>query len=60
VSVIPDLGYFYEGCQPVSKPPLTLGHEISGTVVAGDEKWIGKEVLFRRSCLADSASFANG
>ncbi|MCP4133360.1 MAG: 6-hydroxycyclohex-1-ene-1-carbonyl-CoA dehydrogenase, partial [bacterium] len=24
---------------------LTLGHEISGTVVAGDEKWVGKEVL---------------
>jgi 6-hydroxycyclohex-1-ene-1-carbonyl-CoA dehydrogenase len=29
----------------VSKPPLTLGHEISGTVVAGDEKWMGKEVI---------------
>ncbi|MBT8371053.1 MAG: 6-hydroxycyclohex-1-ene-1-carbonyl-CoA dehydrogenase, partial [Deltaproteobacteria bacterium] len=25
--------------------PLTLGHEIAGTVVAGDETWIGKEVL---------------
>jgi threonine dehydrogenase-like Zn-dependent dehydrogenase len=24
---------------------LTLGHEISGTVVAGDEKWMGKEVI---------------
>jgi 6-hydroxycyclohex-1-ene-1-carbonyl-CoA dehydrogenase len=24
---------------------LTLGHEIAGTVVAGDESWIGKEVL---------------
>lgn len=40
-----DLGYFYDGVPTVSKPPLTLGHEISGTVVAGDEKWIGKEVL---------------
>jgi len=29
----------------VSKPPLTLGHEIAGTVVAGDESWIGKEVI---------------
>jgi 6-hydroxycyclohex-1-ene-1-carbonyl-CoA dehydrogenase len=29
----------------VSKPPLTLGHEISGTVVAGNEAWIGKEVI---------------
>jgi 6-hydroxycyclohex-1-ene-1-carbonyl-CoA dehydrogenase len=40
-----DLGYFYDGVPTVSKPPLTLGHEISGTVVAGDESWIGKEVL---------------
>jgi len=40
-----DLGYFYDGVPTVVKPPLTLGHEISGTVVAGDEKWIGKEVI---------------
>jgi 6-hydroxycyclohex-1-ene-1-carbonyl-CoA dehydrogenase len=40
-----DLGYFYDGVPTVSKPPLTLGHEISGTVVAGDENWIGKEVI---------------
>jgi 6-hydroxycyclohex-1-ene-1-carbonyl-CoA dehydrogenase len=40
-----DLGYFYDGVPTVNKPPLTLGHEISGTVVAGDEEWIGKEVL---------------
>ncbi len=40
-----DLGYFFDGVPTVQKPPLTLGHEISGTVVAGDEKWIGKEVL---------------
>jgi 6-hydroxycyclohex-1-ene-1-carbonyl-CoA dehydrogenase len=40
-----DLGYFYDGVPTVSTPPLTLGHEISGTVVAGDEKWIGKEVI---------------
>lgn len=40
-----DLGYFYDGVPTVSKPPLTLGHEISGTVVAGDEAWVGKEVL---------------
>ena len=40
-----DLGFFYDGVPNVNKPPLTLGHEISGTVVAGDEKWIGKEVL---------------
>jgi len=40
-----DLGYFYDGVPTVSKPPLTLGHEISGTVVSGDAAWIGKEVI---------------
>lgn len=40
-----DLGYYFDGVPTVSKPPLTLGHEIAGTVVAGDEKWIGKEVI---------------
>ncbi|CAB5121662.1 Alcohol dehydrogenase (EC [Olavius algarvensis associated proteobacterium Delta 3] len=40
-----DLGYFYDGVPTVSKPPLALGHEISGTVVAGMDAWIGKEVL---------------
>ncbi len=40
-----DLGYFYDGVPTVSKPPLTLGHEISGKVVAGDGKWVGKEVI---------------
>ncbi len=40
-----DLSYFYDGVPTVSKPPLTLGHEISGVVVAGDEKWTGKEVI---------------
>ena len=40
-----DLSYFYYGVPTVSKPPLTLGHEISGRVVAGEESWIGKEVI---------------
>src|SRR5512136_122867 len=40
-----DLGYFYDGVPTVQKPPLTLGHEISGTVIAGDSKWLGKEVI---------------
>jgi len=40
-----DLGYFYDGVPTVSKPPLTLGHEIAGTVVAGEKAWIGKEVI---------------
>lgn len=43
-----DLGYYYFGVPTVNKPPLTLGHEISGTVVAGADDvatWIGKEVI---------------
>jgi 6-hydroxycyclohex-1-ene-1-carbonyl-CoA dehydrogenase len=40
-----DLGYFYYGVPTVSKPPLTLGHEISGRIVAGEADWIGKEVI---------------
>jgi 6-hydroxycyclohex-1-ene-1-carbonyl-CoA dehydrogenase len=40
-----DLGYFYDGVPTVSKPPLTLGHEIAGTVIAGDAAWVGKEVI---------------
>jgi 6-hydroxycyclohex-1-ene-1-carbonyl-CoA dehydrogenase len=40
-----DLGYFFDGVPTVTKPPLTLGHEISGTVVAGDSRFVGKEVI---------------
>lgn len=38
-----DLGYFYDGVPTVEKPPLSLGHEISGAVVAGD--LLGKKVI---------------
>jgi len=40
-----DLGYFYDGVRTVTKPPLTLGHEISGVVVAGNDRLSGKEVV---------------
>jgi 6-hydroxycyclohex-1-ene-1-carbonyl-CoA dehydrogenase len=40
-----DLGYFYHGVPTVNKPPLTLGHEISGRVVAGEAAWLGTEVI---------------
>ena len=40
-----DLGYFHNGIPTVAKPPLILGHEISGTVVAGDAAWLGQEVI---------------
>ncbi len=43
-----DLGYYYEGVPTRHAFPLTLGHEVSGTVVdagAGAEQWIGKSVI---------------
>lgn len=40
-----DLSYFYQGVPTVTKPPLTLGHEISGVVVEGSADLIGKEVI---------------
>jgi len=43
-----DLGFYYDGV-PTRRPfPLTLGHEVSGTVVeagAGAESWIGSDVV---------------
>jgi len=43
-----DLGFYYDGVRVNHAPPLTLGHEISGRVVAvgkGAEEWQGKAVL---------------
>ena len=43
-----DMSYFYDGVPTATKPPLTLGHEISGTVIGagnGAESWIGKHVI---------------
>lgn len=40
-----DLSYFYMGVPTIQEPPLTLGHEISGVVVAGVPTMIGKEVV---------------
>ena len=43
-----DLGYFYDGVRTNHALPLTLGHEISGLVVAagaGAEQWLGKSVI---------------
>lgn len=40
-----DIGYFYDGVPTVTKPPLTLGHEIAGRVVAGEEALLNKEVI---------------
>ena len=40
-----DISYFCMGVRTEQKPPLTLGHEISGVVVAGPARLIGKEVV---------------
>ncbi len=40
-----DISYFYMGVPTIQKPPLTLGHEISGVVVAGPPALIGREVI---------------
>lgn len=40
-----DLSYFYHGIPTEQKPPLTLGHEISGVVVEGPPGLVGKEVI---------------
>ncbi|HEX6790492.1 MAG TPA: 6-hydroxycyclohex-1-ene-1-carbonyl-CoA dehydrogenase [Candidatus Krumholzibacteria bacterium] len=43
-----DLGYFYDGVPTRHPFPLTLGHEVSGTVVEtgpGAEIWIGRSVV---------------
>ncbi len=40
-----DIGFFYDGVPTVTPPPLSLGHEIAGTVVKGDTGFIGKEVI---------------
>ena len=40
-----DLSYFYMGVRTEQPPPLSLGHEISGVVVAGEASYIGKEVI---------------
>jgi 6-hydroxycyclohex-1-ene-1-carbonyl-CoA dehydrogenase len=43
-----DIGFFYDGI-PTRKPfPLTLGHEVSGTVVETGEgagEWMGRQVI---------------
>jgi 6-hydroxycyclohex-1-ene-1-carbonyl-CoA dehydrogenase len=40
-----DLSFWHYGVKTKKELPLTLGHEISGTVIAGAEKWIGKNVI---------------
>jgi 6-hydroxycyclohex-1-ene-1-carbonyl-CoA dehydrogenase len=43
-----DLGFYYDGVPTGQAFPLTLGHEISGTVVEAGEaagEWVGRQVI---------------
>ncbi|MBK9400165.1 MAG: 6-hydroxycyclohex-1-ene-1-carbonyl-CoA dehydrogenase [Bacteroidetes bacterium] len=40
-----DLSFWHQGVQTKHSLPLTLGHEISGTVVAGEKNWLNKKVI---------------
>jgi 6-hydroxycyclohex-1-ene-1-carbonyl-CoA dehydrogenase len=40
-----DLSFWHFGVKTKKELPLTLGHEISGKVIAGPENWIGKKVI---------------
>jgi 6-hydroxycyclohex-1-ene-1-carbonyl-CoA dehydrogenase len=40
-----DLSFWHSGVQTKHALPLTLGHEISGTVVAGNKNWLNKKVI---------------
>jgi 6-hydroxycyclohex-1-ene-1-carbonyl-CoA dehydrogenase len=40
-----DLSFWHGGVQTKHALPLTLGHEISGIVVAGDKNWENKSVI---------------
>ncbi len=40
-----DISFWYDGVRTRKELPLTLGHEISGTVVQGPEALIGKNVI---------------
>jgi 6-hydroxycyclohex-1-ene-1-carbonyl-CoA dehydrogenase len=40
-----DLSFWHYGVKTKHELPLTLGHEISGTVVAGQNDWLNKNVI---------------
>lgn len=40
-----DISYWHHGVKTKHPLPLTLGHEISGTVIAGPAEWLNKKVI---------------
>ena len=40
-----DLSFWHYGVKTKKELPLTLGHEISGKVIDGNQNWLGKKVI---------------
>lgn len=40
-----DISFWHQGVKTKHSLPLTLGHEISGTIIDGPESWLGKNVI---------------
>ncbi len=40
-----DISFWHFGVKTKHNLPLTLGHEISGTVIEGPDSWVGKKVI---------------
>ncbi|MBI2271191.1 MAG: 6-hydroxycyclohex-1-ene-1-carbonyl-CoA dehydrogenase [Bacteroidetes bacterium] len=40
-----DLSFWHSGVQTKHALPLTLGHEISGVVIAGNKNWLKKKII---------------
>lgn len=54
-----DLSFWHSGVQTKHNLPLTLGHEISGEVVAGDTKWLNKKVIIPAVLPCGNCDFCN-
>jgi 6-hydroxycyclohex-1-ene-1-carbonyl-CoA dehydrogenase len=54
-----DLSFWHDGVRTKKEMPLTLGHEISGTVVNGPENWIGKNVIVPAVLPCGDCEFCN-
>lgn len=54
-----DLSFWHSGVQTKHTLPLTLGHEISGEVVAGDSKWLNRKVIIPAVLPCGNCDFCN-
>lgn len=54
-----DISFWHHGVQTKHSLPLTLGHEISGTVIAGDPNWLNKKVIIPAVLPCGECDFCN-